>query len=272
MLYSQGVRLRSSACRGVDGGPVETDPRTIWRRFAANFHLFRGTPSWMWLNHAFTEVFGLAGAAQPPKPGKTSTTLSPSPWRGRNFGPRALVRPVQYRGADDHREPARRRSIITVSIKRQRLERKGPHRVPARSGGRPRLSRLPRQSRGAWRTSRTRDLSTFEGLPCRAGRSAAPTSSRSAARRPIMAIPPRAPPIFPPSEAAALYGLVRTGAAPRPDEAEPFGAQMLTEMAADESGRRARDADPSGLVPRPQSQGRSSALRPRQGRGHPDPD
>ena len=42
----------------VDGGPVETDPRKIWRRFAENFPLFRGTPSWLWLNHAFTEVFG----------------------------------------------------------------------------------------------------------------------------------------------------------------------------------------------------------------------
>ena len=58
MLYSQGVRLEDLGVPRIDGGPVETDPRKIWRRFADNFHLFRGTPSWLWLNHAFTEVFG----------------------------------------------------------------------------------------------------------------------------------------------------------------------------------------------------------------------
>jgi glucuronate isomerase len=29
-----------------------------WRLFASRFHLFRGTPSWLWLNHVFAEVFG----------------------------------------------------------------------------------------------------------------------------------------------------------------------------------------------------------------------
>src|SRR3546814_11099915 len=28
-----------------------------WRLFAANFHLFRGTPSRMWLDHVFADVF-----------------------------------------------------------------------------------------------------------------------------------------------------------------------------------------------------------------------
>ena len=60
MLYSQGIRLEDLGVPRLDGGVIETDPRAIWRRFAANFHLFRGTPSWMWLNHAFAEVFGLA--------------------------------------------------------------------------------------------------------------------------------------------------------------------------------------------------------------------
>ncbi len=59
MLYSQGVRPEEVGVPRIDGGPVETDPRKIWRIFAANFRLFRGTPSWLWLNHAFTEVFGV---------------------------------------------------------------------------------------------------------------------------------------------------------------------------------------------------------------------
>ncbi len=59
MLYSQGVRLEDLGIRRRDGGPVETDPRAIWRRFAAHWHLFRGTPTRTWLNHAFATLFGL---------------------------------------------------------------------------------------------------------------------------------------------------------------------------------------------------------------------
>ncbi len=59
MLYSQGVRLEDLGVPRADGGPVETDPRAIWRRFAAHWHLFRGTPTSLWLNHAFATLFGL---------------------------------------------------------------------------------------------------------------------------------------------------------------------------------------------------------------------
>ena len=59
MLHSQGVPLEDLGVPRADGGPTETDGRTIWRRFAANYHLFRGTPSRLWLDHAFQEVFGL---------------------------------------------------------------------------------------------------------------------------------------------------------------------------------------------------------------------
>jgi glucuronate isomerase len=59
MLYSQGVRLEDLGIPTRDGTPVETDPRAIWRRFAAHYHLFRGTPSRMWLDWVFAEVFGL---------------------------------------------------------------------------------------------------------------------------------------------------------------------------------------------------------------------
>jgi glucuronate isomerase len=59
MLVSQGVPMTDLGVPRLDGGPVETDPRKIWRRFAENFHLFRGTPSAMWLEHSFEHVFGL---------------------------------------------------------------------------------------------------------------------------------------------------------------------------------------------------------------------
>ena len=56
MLYSQGVPLEKLGIRRRDGGPVETDPRAIWRLFAQHYHLFRGTPSRIWLDHVLSEV------------------------------------------------------------------------------------------------------------------------------------------------------------------------------------------------------------------------
>jgi glucuronate isomerase len=55
MLVSQGVPF---AALGIGPG-AETDPRTIWRTFAANYHLFRGTPSRLWVDHALETVFNV---------------------------------------------------------------------------------------------------------------------------------------------------------------------------------------------------------------------
>lgn len=59
MLCSQGVGLPDLGVPRVDGGATETDGRAIWRLFAQNYHLFRGTPSRLWLDHAFQTVFGI---------------------------------------------------------------------------------------------------------------------------------------------------------------------------------------------------------------------
>jgi glucuronate isomerase len=59
MLHSQDIPLEALGVPRADGGAVEGDPRKIWALFAANFHLFRGTPSWLWVNHALQEVFGV---------------------------------------------------------------------------------------------------------------------------------------------------------------------------------------------------------------------
>lgn len=58
MLCSQGIALTDLGVPRADGGPTETDGRKIWHRFAQNYHLFRGTPSRLWLDHAFETVFG----------------------------------------------------------------------------------------------------------------------------------------------------------------------------------------------------------------------
>jgi glucuronate isomerase len=59
MLYSQGVTLEKLGVPRADGGEVETDHRNIWHLLCANFHLFRGTPSGIWLTHELSEVFGI---------------------------------------------------------------------------------------------------------------------------------------------------------------------------------------------------------------------
>ncbi len=59
MLYSQGIPLETLGVPRSDGGPVEEDHRKIWQTFAEHFHLFRGTPSGIWLQHELTEVFGV---------------------------------------------------------------------------------------------------------------------------------------------------------------------------------------------------------------------
>jgi len=59
MLYSQGVPLDALGIPRADGTRATVDPRAAWRVFADRFHLFRGTPSSMWLNHVFHDVFGL---------------------------------------------------------------------------------------------------------------------------------------------------------------------------------------------------------------------
>lgn len=65
MLFSQGVQLEDLGVPSADGSSVETDGRKIWRLFAEHYHLFRGTPSRMWLDHSFQEVFGLTKRLSP---------------------------------------------------------------------------------------------------------------------------------------------------------------------------------------------------------------
>jgi glucuronate isomerase len=57
MLYSQGIALDALAIPSRAGVPA-TDPRAAWRVFADHYALFRGTPSQLWLDHVFAEVFG----------------------------------------------------------------------------------------------------------------------------------------------------------------------------------------------------------------------
>ena len=59
MLYSQGIPLESLGVPRLDGGETQADPRTVWKLFCENFHLFRSTPSGIWLEQELLEVFGV---------------------------------------------------------------------------------------------------------------------------------------------------------------------------------------------------------------------
>ena len=59
MLASQGIEPARLGVPRLDGGPVETDSRKIWRTFCENWKLFRGTPSRFWIEHELVEVFGV---------------------------------------------------------------------------------------------------------------------------------------------------------------------------------------------------------------------
>ncbi|MFQ1702535.1 glucuronate isomerase [Loktanella agnita] len=59
MLHSQGIPLEDLGVPRADNGATEQDSRKIWRLFASNYHLFRGTPSRIWVDHALQEVFGV---------------------------------------------------------------------------------------------------------------------------------------------------------------------------------------------------------------------
>jgi len=59
MLYSQGIPLENLGVPRIDSGAVESDHRKIWRLFCEYFHLFRGTPSGIWLMDELTSVFGV---------------------------------------------------------------------------------------------------------------------------------------------------------------------------------------------------------------------
>jgi glucuronate isomerase len=85
MLYSQGVPLEQL---GIGSTHVE-DPRSIWRIFAEHYYLFRGTPTRLWLDFAFEELFGLKARLGPANADESFDVISEK-LKTPAFRPRAL--------------------------------------------------------------------------------------------------------------------------------------------------------------------------------------
>lgn len=58
MLCSQGISYDALGVPRLDGSAV-ADPRSAWRLFAENYHLFIGTPSRLWIDHSLNWAFDL---------------------------------------------------------------------------------------------------------------------------------------------------------------------------------------------------------------------
>ena len=93
MLYSQGIPMEAIGVRPSGGrsssNAVETDHRRAWQLFADNVHLFRATPSGVWLADGLRGVFGVEKPLSGKNAGAVYDELSEKLGRP-EFRPRAL--------------------------------------------------------------------------------------------------------------------------------------------------------------------------------------
>ena len=59
MLYSQGFSLDELGIAPLQAGAETPDHREIWQRVCDNWHLFRATPTGIWLRDELADVFGI---------------------------------------------------------------------------------------------------------------------------------------------------------------------------------------------------------------------
>jgi len=223
MLYSQGISLDDL---GI-GQPVIKDPRKVWRIFAKNYYLFRGTPTRMWLDYAFQELFGLKERLSE-KTADHSFDVIAEKLRTPEFLPRALYEKF---------------NIEVLSTTESPLDELKAHQAIRNSGWKARI--VP-----AFRPDSVVDpeFKGFAGLVAKLGEMHGEDSSTwigylnalMKARARFKALgctstdhghPTAQTADLPQAEASALFSKVITGKAGA-GEQELFRAQMLTEMAA----------------------------------------
>jgi glucuronate isomerase len=92
MLYSQGVKLEDLGV-GTFAQSAEAqkafDPRAVWRIFAEHYYLFRGTPTRLWLDYIFQNLFDLRERLTPKNADEYFDAISEALARP-EFLPRAL--------------------------------------------------------------------------------------------------------------------------------------------------------------------------------------
>ena len=222
MLYSQGVSLEELEI----GQPEMKDPRKVWRIFASHYYLFRGTPTRIWLDFAFHNLFGLTQRFSASTADLYYDTISEK-LQSPEFLPRALFQRFNLEvlattdspidSLDDHlavRESGWNARIVPTF-------RPDPVVDPEFAGFAANIAELGRQTgedTSQWngylkalRAARAR----FRSLGCTATDHGHPTAQTAALSS---------------SEAAELFSRVLSGSADAAQQ-ELFRAQMLTEMA-----------------------------------------
>ena len=187
MLLSQGITAgTSSACPTRDGAP---SPRpTAGRsgaRFAAHWHLFRGTPSRLWLEQTFATVFDVAHRRCGPDTADEVYDAIAARLAEPEFRPRALFERFNIEVLATTESPAGRPGRARQAGRRRlgRAGRRVDHHVPAGRRGGHGVGRLGRPGRPARRDRRRghRHLRRLPGraAPAPARRSSPPARPRS---------------------------------------------------------------------------------------------
>jgi glucuronate isomerase len=226
MLYSQGVPLDALGVPTVDGSPTENDPRTIWRIFADKYHLFRGTPSRMWLDWVFAEAFGIDVRLEPATADLYFDTIDAA-LKTPEFRPRALFDRFGIEliaTTESPLDPLEHHAAIRASGWQGRVVtayRPDPVVDPDTPGFAANVRRFGETadadvgSYGGYLAAHRFHRARFRA----AGATSTDHGHPSAATADLA-----------PADAEALYARVMVD--PTPAEAELFRAQMLTEMAA----------------------------------------
>jgi glucuronate isomerase len=226
MLYSQGVRLEDLGVP-AHGRPSRADPREAWRLFAGAQHLFRGTPSRLWLDHVFVEVFGFEAALCAETADlyfdRINQALATPAFRPRalfdRFNIEVLATTEGAHERLDHHQAIRDSGWGGRVITAYR-----PDAVvdPEHEEFRPALQRFAElagedvRSWSGYLQAHRRRRADFIAMGATSTDHGHPTAATAD---------------LPPAEAEALFGEVIRGAV-SPEKAELFRAQMLTEMAA----------------------------------------
>ena len=226
MLHSQSVPLEALGIPTEDGSPTETDPRTIWRTFASHYPLFRGTPSRLWLDWVFAEVFGLDVRLEAATADLYYDRIDAA-LRTDAFRPRALFERFNIEliaTTESPLDPLDHHRAIRASGWQGRVVtayRPDPVMDPEAPGFAANLRRFGEVS--------GEDISTFAGY-LRAHQNRRAHFREAGATSTDHGHPTAFTADLPKAEIAALYDRVRAGPV-TPAEAELFRGHMLTEMA-----------------------------------------
>ena len=222
MLYSQGISMDDLEI----GEPVIREPRKVWRLFASHYYLFRGTPTRVWLDFAFSTLFGMEKRLSAETADEYFDAISEK-LRTPEYLPRALYDRFNIEVLSTTDSPvdslADHQAIRDSGWKARIVPAFRPDPVvdPEFAGFAERIAQMGRQT--------SEDTSTWKGYLSALAKARARFKTMGCTST-DHGHPSAQTADLPETEAAALFGKVLAGQA-NLQEQELFRAQMLTEMA-----------------------------------------